>query len=194
MIKKENKKIIGMCISNEELYNYAKGIAIKALKLMESKGNLYASNILTYRHCYCKDIFDDLMQEVVMVIIQDNYIITKKAFQVVNNYLYNYKNYASKFELLIDSDKDNDIEFLNRLAYLEYNSEKILINNTATEKQKNIINALDLTERQREILDIYSKTQNKTKTGEFLGISKQAVDKTIKTIQNKTKKLNIQYA
>lgn len=189
-----NQKIIGVCIANDELYNYAKGISIKALKLMESKGDTYASNILTYRHNYCKDTYEDLIQEVIIQILQDNYIITKQAFRVVRHYLYNHSDYKKHFELLIDSDKDSDIELLNRLAYLEYNTEKIIINNTKQEFAKNIVDALNLTDRQREILDIYSKTQNKTKTGEFLGISQQAITKTLQTIQAKLKKLNIQYA
>lgn len=195
---KENQKkssLLGYIVKNEELYNISKIIVNKSLKVMECKGNMYASNIYTYKNTYNKDIYEDLIQEVAISIIENNYIIDKNNFKIVNNYLYNNVTKIKQLEKIsIDSEDASDIELLNYISFIAYNDKKIMIENTKKENQKNIIDALQLTEKQREILDIYSKTMNAQKTGELLGLHCNTIKTTIKRIREKTSKLNINIA
>lgn len=193
---KENKKsLLGYVVKNEELYNISKVIVNKSLKVMECKGNMYASNLYTYKNSYCKDIYEDLLQEVVISIIENNYIIQKNNFMVVNNYLYNNITKIKQFEKIsIESEDANDVELLNYTSFLAYNDNKIMIENTKKGNEKNIIKALELTEKQREILDIYSKTMNAQRTADLLGLHVNTIKTTIKRIREKTQKLDIKIA
>ena len=192
----ENKKsLIGYVVKNEELYNISKIVVNKSLKVMECKGNLYASNLYTYKNSYCKDIYEDLIQEVVISILENNYIIQKNNFLVVNNYLYNNITKIKQFEKIsIESEDANDVELLNYTSFLAYNNNKIMIENAKKGNEKNIIDALELTEKQREILDIYAKTMNAQRTADLLGLHVNTIKTTIKRIREKTQKLDIKIA
>ena len=191
----KNKSLLGYVVKNEELYNISKIIVNKSLKVMECKGNMYASNIYTYKNTYSLDIYEDLVQEVAISIIENNYIIDKNNFKIVNNYLYNNVTKIKQFEKIsIESEDTNDIELLNYTSFLAYNNNKIMIENTKKGNEKNIIKALELTEKQREILDIYSKTMNAQKTADLLGLHVNTIKTTIKRIREKTKKLDIKIA
>lgn len=203
-----NNSIIGKVVKNEDLYRVAEGITRKALKVMECKNNKYARDIIENSNYYKKDDFQDILQNVVEQILLDNYIITKKAFYAVNKYINNLNKYPTikkiekdgkvkyiKMERLeIDKEDEKDMELLNYISFLEYNDKKIMIENEKKIKSKNIIDMLDLTDRQKEILDIYSKIQNAQKTADLLGINCNTVKTTIKRIREKTSKLNIQIA
>ena len=119
--------------------------------------------------------------------------IDEKTGELKTQYEDTYeKIYNVSLEKTLDDDDKSSI--LNYISYLSYNSSKIIINNTKKENAKNIINALKLTEKQRELLNIYSKTQSFEKTAQFLGISKQAINITIKRIKEKLIKLDIKIA
>lgn len=204
----KNNSIIGKVVKNEDLYKVAEGITRKALKVMETKGNKFARDIIENGNYYKKDDFEDIMQNVVEQILIDNYIITKDCFKVVNKYINNLNKFPTiktitengkikyiKMEKLeIDKEDEKDVELLNYISFLAYNDKKIMMENDKKEKSKDIIEMLDLTDRQKEILDIYSKIQNAQKTAELLGINCNTVKTTIKRIREKTSKLNIQIA
>ena len=212
---KENKKtLINKKVETYELYKYAEIIAKKALKIIECKGNKKATEIIENKSYYKLDEYEDIKQTIIENIIENNYTITKQTYYCVNRYINNIikdetqsiktKKYDEKTKKYIDTyikientsidaeiEKDENTTLLNYISYLEYNQKSYYIENTKKENAKNIINALQLTEKQTEILNMYSKLQNKQKTAELLGISKQAIDITIKRIKEKLIKLDI---
>ena len=56
-------------------------------------------------------------------------------------------------------------------------------------KNKFSLNALNLTQKQKEILYIYSNSNSMQKTADLLGIAKSTVQKTIERIREKTQKI-----
>lgn len=181
-IKKNYK--IGDIIQKEDLQEVAKGITRKALKVIETKGNNWVTRILEYKDL---DTLQDLEQTVAMQILEDNYKITKQAFKIVNKYIYNYKVQKLKnVEITVD---ENGISNLDKKSYINYVMEEVTpIEKTEKNKQLNI-ELLGLTEKQLEILNIFSKIGSFGKTAEVLGITKSTVQTTINRIKNKTMKL-----
>ena len=181
-IKKNYK--IGDIIQKEDLQEVAKGITRKALKVIETKGNNWVSRILEYKDL---DTLQDLEQTVAMQILEDNYQITREAFKIVNNYMYNYKIQKFKnVEITID---ENGISNLDRKSYINYVMEEVTPINKKEENKKINIEELELTKKQLEILNVFSKMGSFGKTAEVLGITKSTVQTTINRIKNKTMKL-----
>lgn len=175
------KKIyrIGDTINAEELEAVSKGITKKALKVIEASGNRFATNIIEGRDA---DTFADLVQSVAVALIENNYTITKDCYKIVNHILYNYK----KSQVVLHMDADADANELNANAYIEY----VTTNYTQKTSQKSNITSLKsiynmLTPRQAEILKIYTNLGNITKTAEFLGISRQAIQNALHDIKQK---------
>lgn len=213
----ENKEtLINKTIESRELYYYSEIIGKKALKIIETKGNKYATSIIENKNYYKKDEWDDIKQEIILQLIKDNYIITRNAYKVVNDYINLKSNdgivripkteivngkrvvkkingkivYERMFPVEIDKDDKETIETIEKISFLQYNN-KLLIDN---EKNVDIIEKLNLTERQKEILNIYAKTQNQSETARFLGIAQKNVHKTMNIIKEKYKKIDIQFA
>lgn len=177
----ELKKIyrIGDTIQAEELEEVSKGITKKALKVIEASGNKHATNIIEGKD---KDTFEDIAQSVAVALIENNYIITKECYKIVNHILYNYK----KSQVVLHIDAEADANELNANAYIEY----ITTEYTQKASQRSNISSLQsiynmLTPRQAEILKIYSNLGNITKTAEFLGISRQGVQNSLHDIKQK---------
>ena len=193
----ESKKgILGKKIENvEELEKVSEIITIKALKIIESKGNKYASNILDYKKSYCLDIFEDLKSEVIIKIIENDYIITKECFKIVNNYLYNIKK--ERIEIIINTETETEEgkALLNKDSYIKFiNEEHNETEQTETMPFYEILEKLNLTEKQKEILLIYSKVYNFSKVADILGITKSSVSNTIYRIKDKIKMLDFKIA
>ena len=83
-------------------------------------------------------------------------------------------------ELEIFTTEENQTNY-DYISYMNY----ITKNENNYKKHTLNIEEIGLTTRQKEILNIYATTQSICKVAELLGISKQAVDKTIKTIRKK---------
>lgn len=183
---------IGKKIENvEELEKVSEIITIKALKIIESKRNKYASNILDYKKSYCLDIFEDLKSEVLIKIIENDYIITKECFKIVNSYLYNIKK--ERIEIIINTETETEEEkaLLNKNSYIKFiNEEHNETEQTETMQFCELLKKLNLTEKQKEILSIYSKVYNFSKVANILGISKSSVSNTIYRIKDKIKMLD----
>lgn len=189
-VKKENgevKKIyrIGDKIEVDELEKVAKGITIKALKVIETSGNRWASRIIEKQDL---DTLEDLQQIVILKLIENEYIINRECYKVVNRYMYNYKvNNIRNIEIVVND--ENNISNLDRKSYIEYIKEECdtLKNNIYSKKIS--IEMLQLTEKQKEILNIYSSLNSLQATADLLGVAKSTVQVTIERIREKTKKL-----
>lgn len=190
-----SNSLINKKIKIEELESISKIIVNKALRVIEANGNKYASNIIEYKNSYCKDIYEDLLQEITINIIENDYTIKRDAFARVNNYLYNIKK--ERVEIIINTDTENEEEkkLLDKNAYIKYiNDDYNITEKSEPLKYKKLIEMLELTSRQLEILNIYSKVYNFSKTAQILGISKSTVSKTIYRIKDKIKTLDLKIA
>lgn len=78
---------------------------------------------------------------------------------------------------------DEENEFIEVLSYNKY-----IVEDTSyklVKKAKFNLDKLGLTNRQKEILQMYASLKSINKVAELLGISKQAVSKTINVIREK---------
>lgn len=184
----ETKKIyrINDKIENiKEVEEVAKGIVLKALKVIETSGNRWATNIIEKRDV---DTFEDLVQTVCLKLVENNLVVSKECYKTVNKYLNNYKLEKSKnIEIVIDENSNSCN--VDKQSYIQYLKEE---NNSIENNEyikKITLDKLELTERQKEILNIYSSNNSMSKTAEILGIGKSTVQVTIERIRNKTIKL-----
>lgn len=183
-----SKKVykIGDTIKEEELQEVVRGITKKAINVIATSGDKIALELQEGKY---KDLWEDLLQEVALQIIQENYTITKKAFKVVRSYI--YRKNRDIIELVIDADTENDTsEFYtiqDKKAYIQYISE--YYNDTKTSKTFNIDLLLEnFTSRQKEILSIYAKTNSMQKTADLLGISKGTINNTLRRLRENIQK------
>lgn len=184
---KEIKKIyrINDFIEENELEKVSEGIVLKALKVIEAAGNYWASRIIERKDV---DTFKDLKQTVILQLLEDGLQITRKAYRIVNQYMYNYKiDRCRNVEIVIDDEKG--ITNLDKKSYIKYVKDEINCISKNEENKKIDIDELKLTNKQLEILNIYSKMNSMSKTAEILGIGKSSVQVTIERIREKTKKL-----
>ena len=117
----ETKKIykIGDTIEAEELDKVASGIVRKALKVIETSGNRWATRIIEGQD---KDTLEDLQQLVILEIIENNYVISKECYRKINKYLYNYKvNRVKSVEIVVN---DENICNIDRYSYISYIKEE----------------------------------------------------------------------
>ena len=194
--KKENvKKVyeIGDKIEENEIMKISKGITRKALKIIEASSvnnaknkksgyNIYATRLLENKDL---ETLEDLYQIVSMQLFKDNYIITKECFRIVNKYIYNYKkDKMQNIEIVINEENNNTN--VDKQSYINYIKKESNILENKEIKKSFSLDMLELTEKQKEILNIYSKMLSYDKTAQILGISKGAVQTTVKRIREKT--------
>lgn len=167
-------------INVDELEEVAQGITLKALRVIETSGNKFASRIIEHKD---DDTLEDLQQSVILELIKNNYIINKECYKIVNKMLYNYKNDKIKSVEIVVDDETN-FSNIDVNSYVEY-----LKNDSAIEfkeiKSKFNIDELKLTKRQKEILNIYSKMQSIRDVANLLNVSKRTVQTTIERIRQK---------
>lgn len=178
----ETKKIyrIGDNVEIEKIEEVAKGIVKKALKVVETSGNRWATRIIEGQD---RDTLEDLQQLVILEIIENNYIISKECYRKINKYLYNYKiNRVKNVEIVINEENNSNIDRYSYISYIK--EEQNDIENREIVKNFSIEN-LQLTEKQKEILNIYSKIGTYGKTAEILGVAKSTVQVTIERIRKK---------
>lgn len=171
-------------IEVNELQEVARGIVIKALRVIETSGNKFASRIIEHKD---DDTLEDLIQSVALELIKNDYIISKDCYRIVNKMLYNYKNDRIKsVEIVVD--EETNFSNLDLNSYVEY-----LKSDSAIEfkeiKSKFNIDELKLTKRQKEILNIYSKMQSMQQTADLLQVSKSFIEKTMRIIKQKALKV-----
>ena len=182
-IKKGYK--IGDFIEKGELEKVATGITLKALKVIEASGNAWASRIIEHKDI---DTLEDLKQTVILVLLENNLQITKECFRIVNKYMYNYKiDRVKNMEIIIND--DDGVSNLDKNSYVNYIKEEVNSINRKEEQKNFNISMLNLTDKQKEILNVFSKMGTFGKTAEILGVSKSTVQKTIERIRTKTQKI-----
>lgn len=167
-------------INVDELEEVARGIVLKALRVIETSGNKFASRIIEHKD---DDTLQDLQQSVILELIKNNYIINKECYKIVNKMLYNYKNDKIKSVEIVVNDETNssNLDFNSYVEYLKNDSEIEF----KEIKSKFNIDELKLTDRQKEIINIYSKMQSIRDVANLLNISKRTVQTTIERIRQK---------
>lgn len=167
-------------IEVNELQEVAHGITMKALRVIETSGNKFASRIIEHKD---DDTLQDLIQSVILELIKNNYIINKDCYKIVNKMLYNYKNDKIKsVEIVVDEETNySNIDFNSYVEYLK-NDSSIEFRDI---KSRFNIDELKLTARQKEILSIYSKMQSIRDVANLLNVSKRTVQTTIERIRQK---------
>ena len=181
--KKEEKKVyrIGDKVEVEKIEKIALGVAVKALRVIEASGNRWASRMIEGKDL---DTLEDLKSIVILEILENNYIISKECYRKVNKYLYDYKvNKIKNIEIVVNDDEN--ISNIDKFSYINYiKVEKNSFENKEIAK-KFSIEKLELTEKQKEILNIYSKMGTYGKTAEVLGVAKSTVQVTIERLRKK---------
>lgn len=169
----------------DEVEEVAKGIVLKALKVIETKGNKWATRIIERKDV---DTFEDLKQTVILKLFENDLKITKECYKSINKYLYNYKiENVKSVSIVIDENATNsNIDYKSYIEYLKNE-------NTSLENKKDIkrivLEKLELTEKQKEILNIYSKTKSYNKTAELLDVKKATVQTVVNRIRKKSLEL-----
>lgn len=187
-LKKENEKKvykIGDKIEVEELETVAHGIALKGLKVIESSGNMWATRIIEGKDV---DTLEDIKQTVILKLIENNYIISKECYQVINKILYNYKkSKINNVEIVINDENGNsNLDFNSYITYIKSND---YVLESESIRNKIALQELQLTKKQLEIIRIYAKLGSMQGTADILGVSKSTIQTTINRIREKTTKL-----
>lgn len=210
-LSKKNVKIINKKERQEKLIDFEviKKVAMKALKVVATNGDKKALDILVYFKNYKMDDFEDLVQAVALAAMENGYKMNNKI--VIKNHTFNLRNGKNGFSFIGKVSKKNIYKVVRKEVYklskeelhcMSYNNfiddkkeyiesisyNQFLCNNnsyTMEKKAKFNLESLGLTERQAEIIKMYASLKSINKVAEILGISKQAVSKTINIIRNK---------
>lgn len=210
-LSKKNVKVFNKKEGKEKSIDFEiiKKVAMKALKVVASQGGKKALDILVYFKNYRADDFEDLVQAVALAAIENGYKMNNKI--VIKNHVFTLKNKVNGFGFISKVCKKNIFKVANSVIYnikreeihcISYNNyiddkkeyietvsyNQFLCNNNSYKLEKKAtfnIESLGLTERQNEILKMYANLNSINKVAEILGISKQAVSKTINIIRNK---------
>ena len=176
---------------------------------MRQIGEKKALDVLVYFKSYKMDDFEDLIQAVALASMENGYIMNSKI--IIKNHVFNLRNGKKGFSFINKVGKKNTYRVvrkelyrmakdeLNCMSYNNYIDDKkeyiesisynqFLCNNNSYELEKKAkfnLESLGLTERQTEIIKMYASLKSINKVAEILGISKQAVSKTINIIRNK---------
>lgn len=190
-------------------FEVIKKVSMKALKVVASQGGKKALDILVYFKNYRADDFEDLVQAVALAAIENGYKMNSKI--IIKNHVFTLRNKINGFNFISKASKKNVFKRTNSILYnmkkeklytMSYNNfiddkkeyietvsyNQFLCNNNSYEIEKKAkfnVESLGLTERQNEILKMYANLKSINKVAEILGISKQAVSKTINIIRNK---------
>lgn len=190
-------------------FEVIKKVSMKALKVVASQGGKKALDILVYFKSYKMDDFEDLIQAVALAAIENGYKMNRKI--IIKNHIFNLKNGKNGFSFINKISKKSVFKVANSVIYkikkeelycMSYNNyiddkekyietvsyNQFLCNNNSYELEKKAkfnLESLGLTERQTEIIKMYANLKSINKVAEILGISKQAISKTINIIRNK---------
>lgn len=209
--KKNNVKVINKKEIQEKNIDFEiiKKVAMKALKVVATNGDKKALDILVYFKTYKTDDFEDLTQAVALSTMDNGYIMNNNI--IIKKHVFNLKNKINGFNFIGKVSKKNIYRVVRKEIYRMYNDDihcisynnyidekkeyietvsynQFLCNNNSYKLEKKAkfnLESLGLTERQNEILKMYANLKSINKVAEILGISKQAVSKTINIIRNK---------
>lgn len=210
-LSKKNVKVINKVEKRREDVDYTiiNKVAMKALKVVATNGEKKALDILIYYKTKKLDDFEDLVQEVALAIVENGYILKDRL--VIKKHSFKLKKEVNGFKFISKVSKKNSYrvvrkaiyrlakEELNCYSYNDLVDEKneyietlsykqFVLDDTSyklTKKATFNLNTLNLTNRQKEVLQMYASLKSINKVAELLGISKQAVSKTINVIREK---------
>ena len=110
-------------IEINELEEVAHGIVLKALRVIETSGNKFASRIIEHKD---DEMLEDLQQSVILELIKNNYIIN---IEYANEHEHISKDMFCKFV----SDMIDEVEFGEVAMFMD---DKCLTENGKAEKNK----------------------------------------------------------
>ena len=146
--------------------NYACSCSKKVLRMLEGQA---------------KEDLEDLLQDLELMNLEEKTV--DEMYSHIRHFVYNIqKEEKSEISLIIDDDDEKSE--IDKISYIKY-----INSSNYVEEQTVDINKLELTERQKEILNIYATTQSMSKTAEFLGISKARVQNTLSRTRSKLQKI-----
>lgn len=127
-----------------------------------------------------KDTLEDLLQDLELMNLEAK--TSKEMYAYIDNYFYKTKKEDNATVEIVVNEEEEEEEnnAIDKISYINYIS-----SNNYVEKQSFDIDELGLTEKQREILNIYATTNSMSKTAEFLGVSKSTVQTTIERLRRK---------
>lgn len=155
-----------------------KKILIKGLKVNYAfSGNKRVERILENKN---KEDLEDLLQDLELMNLEGK--DASEMFKYIDAWCYGRKKEdTATVEIVVNGEEEEEENnALDKIAYINYIS-----NTNYVEKQSFNVDELDLTDKQKEILNIYATTNSMSKTADFLGVSKSTVQTTIERLRRK---------
>lgn len=153
-------------------------ILVKGLKVNYA----FSSNKRVERILENKNVEDleDLLQDLELMNLEAK--DASEMFKYIDNWCYGRKKEDTAIVEIVVNEEEEEEEnnALDKISYINY-----INNNNYIEKQSFDIDDLNLTDKQKEILNIYATTNSMNKTAEFLGVSKSTVQTTIERLRKK---------
>lgn len=151
-------------------------ILVKGLKVNYAfSGNKRVERILENKNV---EDLEDLLQDLELMNLEGK--DASEMFKYIDAWCYGRKKEDRATVEIVVNEEEEENNALDKIAYINYIS-----SNNYVEKQSFNIDDLDLTDKQREILNIYATTNSMSKTAEFLGVSKSTVQTTIERLRRK---------
>ena len=153
-------------------------ILVKGLKVNYAfSGNKRVERILENKNV---EDLEDLLQDLEIMNLEGK--DASEMFKYIDHWCYGRKKEdTATVEIVVNGEEEEEENnAIDKIAYINY-----INSNNYVEKQSFNIDDLDLTDKQREILNIYATTNSMSKTAEFLGVSKSTVQTTIERLRRK---------
>lgn len=153
-------------------------ILVKGLKVNYAfSGNKRVERILENKNV---EDLEDLLQDLELLNLEGKTVT--EMFKYIDHWCYGRKKEdTATVEIVVNGEEEEEENnAIDKIAYINY-----INSNNYIEKQSFNIDDLDLTDKQREILNIYATTNSMSKTADFLGVSKSTVQTTIKRLRRK---------
>lgn len=153
-------------------------ILVKGLKVNYAfSGNKRVERILENKNV---EDLEDLLQDLEIMNLEGK--DTSEMFKYIDHWCYGRKKEdTATVEIVVNGEEEEEENnAIDKIAYINY-----INSNNYVEKQSFDIDDLDLTDKQKEILNIYATTNSMSKTADFLGVSKSTVQTTIERLRKK---------
>lgn len=153
-------------------------ILVKGLKVNYAfSGNKRVERILENKN---KEDLEDLLQDLELMNLEGK--DASEMFKYIDHWCYGRKKEdIATIEIVVNGEEEEEENnALDKIAYINYIS-----NNNYVEKQSFDLENLELTDKQKEILNIYATTNSMSKTADFLRVSKSTVQTTIERLRKK---------
>lgn len=153
-------------------------ILVKGLKVNYAfSGNKRVERILENKN---KEDLEDLLQDLELLNLEGK--DASEMFKYIDAWCYGRKKEdTATVEIVVNGEEEEEENnAIDKIAYINY-----INSNNYVEKQSFDIDDLDLTDKQKEILNIYATTNSMSKTADFLGVSKSTVQTTIERLRKK---------